>query len=455
MTPIIVNKNVYSNGNIYQLWVLGVDDTTNEMVIEKMDEYAVYDIIDQIPEMQYIWSCAPCRCADYEDWDDRPDREYGLRRVVGFVDNEVAICDFFDDTMAACGEREDKAYKVEREIAFELIDARSVTTPYLLWRSKVACEEDAPDIGISFESEVNIKGVIDGSCVDKYGYTHIINDDIKVFKIGSNYGSHIGEVLGNNIEKLIVGENVRTLKVVGSNDRYNSSVGLRACDAVAKNRVFPSKLMEVVINNGLEVISTDCFYGCSRLREVKLPKTLKFIGARAFKDCTSLKSIEIPEGVKYIGEEAFSGCTGLESIILPNGVIHIGDYAFMDTGITKVEIPKSVDYIGCSAFSSTKITELCIPDTVKYLGPCVRNCKELKKVTMPNNLNGFLGPMFDRCSNLEKVTFKSVDLEIDKDTFRNCKSLKIIEVPDGFRREYTWKEDYLDKCGVHPEFIKL
>lgn len=242
-----------------------------------------------------------------------------------------------------------------------------------------------PDFEITFKRDVEIKSIIDESYIDEIGYMHIKSGDTDVFKIGSNYGRYIGEVNMSNTGKLIVPGSVKSLKVTGSKPYYGEESRIRKSKGAGQLDM-NRKLHDVEIAEGVEIISKDCFRCCSYLSNISLPKTIKFIGAGAFEYCTCLSELSIPSGVRYIGP---------------------------------------------SAFADSNITELEIPDTVEYVNESFINCEWLKKITFKGNLAS------------------SIEADTGAYPFEGCKSLRVIEVPANFNRE--WLDAVLENSGLHPE----
>lgn len=91
---------------------------------------------------------------------------------------------------------------------------------------------------------------------------------------------------------------------------------------------YKSRILQVVINNGVSAIGANAFYGLSSLISVEMPETIVEIGNRAFSNCSSLTSIELPESVIEIGYGAFERCSSLTNIMIPESVTDIGSSAF-------------------------------------------------------------------------------------------------------------------------------
>lgn len=72
---------------------------------------------------------------------------------------------------------------------------------------------------------------------------------------------------------------------------------------------FNSRVKEIDIQKGGEIIKTEAFSECTRLKKITLSNTTKRIDSYAFKNCKSLRKLNIPKSVKKIHKTAFEGCS--------------------------------------------------------------------------------------------------------------------------------------------------
>jgi len=249
-----------------------------------------------------------------------------------------------------------------------------------------------------------------------------------------------------------------------------------------------SGLTSVIIPNSVEAIGDHMFYGCSGLTSVSIPNSVISIGAYAFFGCANLTSVTIPNSVTSIGAHAFD-ISGLASIVVPNSVESIGDYAFSrcgnlrscvlpeklsiipsmlfwySTALTSVEMPNNVVRIESGAFQHCEnLTSICIPSTVSVIGmSAFYNCKgltsvhiqdistwvkikfaneysnpllvakhlylnnrELKNVTIPNDVNEIPSNAFKNCCSLISVIIPENVNTIADDAFEGCTSLSAL-----------------------------
>lgn len=105
------------------------------------------------------------------------------------------------------------------------------------------------------------------------------------------------------------------------------------------------------IPNGIRIIASGAFKGCTELESVTIPDSVTMIFSEAFSGCSNLKSIDIPSSVCNIGKEAFRGCSSLETVTIPK-MPSIAEGAFADcTSLTSVNISKYIHKIYANAFS--------------------------------------------------------------------------------------------------------
>lgn len=137
------------------------------------------------------------------------------------------------------------------------------------------------------------------------------------------------------------------------------------------NRAFANcrNLAEVknLNSNALTSIGYAAFAYCNDFvgenKRLQLGANLKDLGEYAFYGCLSLDNVIIPDGLKVISAHAFSHCYKLANFDFGNGVEEIGDYAFYSEDIVdekgnllqsargvKINLPASVKKIGNYAF---------------------------------------------------------------------------------------------------------
>ena len=126
-------------------------------------------------------------------------------------------------------------------------------------------------------------------------------------------------------------------------------------------------------------------------------KAVYAIGADVFKN-SDIKSISAVNA-KKIFSSAFENCKRLESAVFSNNITYLGEAVFRDSGIKELNLSGSL----------TKIPEsLC---------EC---CKQLKKVTLPQNTEEIGSSAFSECEALETVLNTEKIEKANSFAFYNC-----------------------------------
>ena len=245
------------------------------------------------------------------------------------------------------------------------------------------------------------------------------------------------------------------------------------------------EIKDLVIPDGVSIISKDAFYGLSELNSVTIPSSVTEIGDYAFSDCVNLTAVHIrdlkawcsinfssnvcnplyyahhlflndqevtelviPEGVATIGNYAFNGCSGLTSVAIPSSVATIGILAFSDcSGLTSVTIPNSVTSIGNYAFEGCSgLTSVTIPKSVTSIEYGTFNdCTGLTSVTIPSSVTYIGSLAFYGCTGLTEVfSYIKNPFAIRKDCFNSSSyGNATLYVPVGTKAKYEstsgWK----------------
>lgn len=143
-------------------------------------------------------------------------------------------------------------------------------------------------------------------------------------------------------------------------------------------------IKEIVLPEGLEVIS-DCAFQCAyELEKISFPSTLKHIGRQAFLNCTSLKSVEINCKEAVICDSAFSNCISLETVTL-SAIKEINASVFRGCeALTSVTLPEGLTKIAYDTFGECEsLTSIVIPESVELIerGAFI-GCTNIKSVTV-------------------------------------------------------------------------
>ena len=237
-------------------------------------------------------------------------------------------------------------------------------------------------------------------------------------------------------------------------------------------------------------VSSYAFSGCEQLKRIVFPDTIEEIGygcddpsdTGVFENCTELEEIIFPNKTKYIYGGMFKGCHSLKRLIFNDDAIFVGDkdthfefrsdrntdmqyYESEEDDISPIKVtnhqfeelklPKaakiSLQQENCVRFSYSssnayfdkfiiaekvsggdivRINKEHYVDSVSEVYMFPKN-KEIEKVVFDKDF--FLGErwinIFYECENLKEVVLPET-ITILESTFKGCKSLKHIDLPD-------------------------
>lgn len=203
-------------------------------------------------------------------------------------------------------------------------------------------------------------------------------------------------------------------------------------DIIANNIKNSEHIRSVDIDEGIKVLSENCFNKSINLKNIILPVTLKDIQDFALYECHHLQSLIIPDGVTNLGESFIEDCFNLEKVILPKSLKTMGQYAFEDdTSLSIIDFRNNtIDlkeglFKGCMSitnFESLNISK----DTTIIPKQLFLECINLTEVDLSdyNKLESIGSYAFARCANLYKVIFPESLKELKMLTFFECINLK-------------------------------
>jgi len=219
------------------------------------------------------------------------------------------------------------------------------------------------------------------------------------------------------------------------------------------------------------------FIFCKNLTSVVIPKSIAYIGANAFGDCTDLTSVTISNGVRTIDDFAFSSCNKLTSITIPKSVKNLRESVFYEccnlksinvdsknknycsiNGVLFSKdkkkliaypggregyyfVPERVQTICSYAFSHSDCNTLTIPQSVIDIqGNPFKNCKSLKNINVSSDNPNYCsvnGVLFNK--DKTKLLVYPADRQgnytvpkgiatIEQDAFYSCNGLQSIEI---------------------------
>ena len=238
------------------------------------------------------------------------------------------------------------------------------------------------------------------------------------------------------------------IKVIGNNSFACKAIKqVSIPDSVTKigNHAFiNTQLQEIEIPDSVNEIGYTAFGACFSLKKVKLPKTLKCLSLGIFRGCVSLQDIVIPDSVEHIRDGAFECCKSLKKLTIPASVRWIDEGAFENCGPIEVTNLSDkyhlVDNILMDILNRTVAyfgndEHIVIPDGTTIIPPHAFAYTSVRRVTIPDSVVRICDYAFCECRQLEEVNFGNDDIEIWKNAFDNCPSLKRIILHGGNARK--------------------
>lgn len=217
-----------------------------------------------------------------------------------------------------------------------------------------------------------------------------------------------------------------------------------------------SALQQVYINGSTtEISSQSPFAGCTAIRKVRLYRHENSVPFNTiFPDCKqSLEWVQLHNGSTSIGKSyeygwshtEFGDYVRLSEIDIPEGVTLIGDLAFKNCkSLKKVTLPQSLKTICRYAFEDAGINTLIVPDNVTEIGRgAFQNCVSLRSVTWGNGLTELPWDVCRYDSALTTVDIPANITSIGRDAFASCVALTDIAIRG---KQTAWESGYFTNC---------
>lgn len=201
-------------------------------------------------------------------------------------------------------------------------------------------------------------------------------------------------------------------------------------------KVRNSKVKEVYIPEGVQIIDAWAFRECAYLESITIPNSVTTIGTEAFYKCVRLTAIHLPENIEVIGSHVFAYCEQLVDITFEslNNLTHLGSSPFEGTywqnrqpdGFITLG-PNLLDYKGDAP------SNLVIPDGIRLIaeGAFLYGGESIKTIKLPESLTNIGDAAFCSCESLTTINLPEGLTTIGENVFKECKSLTTINLPDG------------------------
>lgn len=233
-------------------------------------------------------------------------------------------------------------------------------------------------------------------------------------------------------------------------------------------------LEKIKLPEYLKKIDDHAFENCDSLKDIIIPDSVTEIGREAFRRCINLTSINIPRSIKNIPVYAFRDCYDLKRVIIPDSCLLIDEILNPEYINEVLELPKNIkilikktssivdndnitskkydiEYIDNDTIpkvevdnkpnsltredvfkkiNESKIEEYVVPKGIESIEKCAfYNCKNLKKIRLPNTLKEIGYMAFARCDKLESITIPEGVKSIKEFAFHECPELRELTIP--------------------------
>ncbi len=171
--------------------------------------------------------------------------------------------------------------------------------------------------------------------------------------------------------------------------------------------------------------------------------SVRHIPAYLCHSMSGLHELHIPKNVSSIGDYAFRYLGVLDSISVDPANTHYdsrgGCNALMETGINllmlgcyKTQIPSNTQGIDACAFRNVRnLPTVTLPPTVTFIGKEAFNgCKDLKNLTLSNNIDAINDYAFQDCDSLYSITLPDSLWFIGLRAFANCSHIGTVTLPE-------------------------
>lgn len=119
----------------------------------------------------------------------------------------------------------------------------------------------------------------------------------------------------SNLENITIPSTVTTISEYCFSYSLLSSVSIHSSVTTIKESAFRETKLNSVVLPGVTSIGYYAFRDCKQLVEVKFAEGLKILESEPFYGCTGLTEIDLPSTFNYMNGGAFRGCTNIKKVI--------------------------------------------------------------------------------------------------------------------------------------------
>ena len=192
----------------------------------------------------------------------------------------------------------------------------------------------------------------------------------------------------------------------------------------------------LTVPEGVTAIGNYAFAYNTNVETVILASTVRDLG-RGF-DSSTVKKVVLNEGLEVISSRAFRRTYSLEELVISSTVTTVEDNAFQSSGIKEIVFPESVNFIGDSCFTGASVEKVTIKGAnVEIAHYAFRDCPNLSEVNiLSESITLGSGMIFTNSQNNNAnpnnitITVRNDDVKaaiVNNGTFKG-----VIVINDGF-----------------------
>ena len=200
---------------------------------------------------------------------------------------------------------------------------------------------------------------------------------------------------------------------------------------LADRAFYRSSIKEIVLQDGLKTIGTECFSKTKQLTDLIMPDTVTSIGESVFIYAAKIKNVKLSASLTTLPKLTFSLCPLIKEITVPGNIKVVDEQAITDNDyLEKVTFENGVESIGeWSVIRNTFLKEVVLPTTLKTIAANAFNSNDhLTTVTLPEGLTSIGDNAFALCPTLPSINIPSTVSTIGQGFVAYNKKLATIDV---------------------------
>ena len=196
--------------------------------------------------------------------------------------------------------------------------------------------------------------------------------------------------------------------------------------------VIPSEIEYDGKNYPVRIVSDYSFAECPTLRKITLPESIEYMGSYAFENAAYLETVIIPETIEFteFGSNVFDGTPAMGYLAenSEDGAVILGKNVLLAYfGNSKTyTVPEEIDIIAESCFFLSGAEEIILNSSITEIRPYTfTSCRNLKAITIPEQVMYIGTSAFSNCSSLEQITLGDSLESIGEKAFEGTKIKEI------------------------------